>query len=84
MLVAALVHAGAEYWSDEYPVLDVDGLAHPIQAFVGWLPSSIYWSSLARKGFMVLFSHPSLQSCSLFVPLKHGYSGLRQFSLAFH
>jgi len=51
MLVAALVHAGAEYWSDEYPVLDVDGLAHPIQAFVGWLPSSIYWSSLARKGW---------------------------------
>jgi hypothetical protein len=28
-LVAALVQAGAEYWSDEYAVLDVDGLVHP-------------------------------------------------------
>ena len=28
-LVAALVQAGAEYWSDEYAVLDADGLAHP-------------------------------------------------------
>lgn len=28
-LVTALVHAGAEYWSDEYAVLDADGLVHP-------------------------------------------------------
>jgi hypothetical protein len=28
-LVAALVHTGAEYWSDEYAVLDADGLVHP-------------------------------------------------------
>jgi hypothetical protein len=28
-LVAALVQAGAEYWSDEYAVLDADGFAHP-------------------------------------------------------
>jgi hypothetical protein len=28
-LVAALVQAGAEYWSDEYAVLDGDGLVHP-------------------------------------------------------
>jgi hypothetical protein len=28
-LVAALVQAGAEYWSDEYAVLDCDGLVHP-------------------------------------------------------
>jgi hypothetical protein len=28
-LVAALVKAGAEYWSDEYAVLDGDGLVHP-------------------------------------------------------
>ena len=28
-LVAALVKAGAEYWSDEYAVLDPDGLVHP-------------------------------------------------------
>jgi hypothetical protein len=28
-LVAALVQAGAEYWSDEYAVLDADGLVHP-------------------------------------------------------
>ncbi len=28
-LVAALVKAGAEYWSDEYAVLDVDGFVHP-------------------------------------------------------
>jgi hypothetical protein len=28
-LVAALVRAGAEYWSDEYAVLDADGLVHP-------------------------------------------------------
>jgi hypothetical protein len=28
-LVAALVRAGAEYWSDEYAVLTVDGLVHP-------------------------------------------------------
>jgi hypothetical protein len=28
-LVAALVRAGAEYWSDEYAVLDSDGLVHP-------------------------------------------------------
>jgi hypothetical protein len=28
-LVAALVEAGAEYWSDEYAVLDADGLVHP-------------------------------------------------------
>jgi hypothetical protein len=28
-LVAALVRAGAEYWSDEYAVLDGDGLVHP-------------------------------------------------------
>jgi hypothetical protein len=28
-LVAALVQAGAEYWSDEYAVLDSDGLVHP-------------------------------------------------------
>jgi hypothetical protein len=28
-LVAALVQAGAEYWSDEYAVLDTDGLVHP-------------------------------------------------------
>jgi hypothetical protein len=28
-LVAALVKAGAEYWSDEYAVLDADGLVHP-------------------------------------------------------
>ena len=28
-LVAALVQAGAEYWSDEYAVLDNDGLVHP-------------------------------------------------------
>jgi hypothetical protein len=27
--VAALVQAGAEYWSDEYAVLDGDGLVHP-------------------------------------------------------
>jgi hypothetical protein len=27
--VAALVQAGAEYWSDEYAVLDADGLVHP-------------------------------------------------------
>jgi hypothetical protein len=27
-LVAALVRAGAEYWSDEYAVLDADGLVH--------------------------------------------------------
>jgi hypothetical protein len=28
-LVAALVQAGAEYWSDEYAVLDGEGLVHP-------------------------------------------------------
>jgi hypothetical protein len=28
-LVASLVQAGAEYWSDEYAVLDADGLVHP-------------------------------------------------------
>ncbi len=28
-LVAALVQAGGEYWSDEYAVLDADGLVHP-------------------------------------------------------
>jgi hypothetical protein len=28
-LVAALMQAGAEYWSDEYAVLDGDGLVHP-------------------------------------------------------
>jgi hypothetical protein len=28
-LVSALVKAGAEYWSDEYAVLDADGLVHP-------------------------------------------------------
>jgi hypothetical protein len=28
-LVAALVKAGTEYWSDEYAVLDADGLVHP-------------------------------------------------------
>jgi hypothetical protein len=28
-LVAALVKAGAQYWSDEYAVLDADGLVHP-------------------------------------------------------
>jgi hypothetical protein len=28
-LVAALVEAGAEYWSDEYAALDADGLVHP-------------------------------------------------------
>ncbi len=28
-LVAALVREGAEYWSDEYAVLDADGLVHP-------------------------------------------------------
>jgi hypothetical protein len=28
-LVAALVQTGAEYWSDEYAVLDADGLVHP-------------------------------------------------------
>ncbi|HTD08704.1 MAG TPA: hypothetical protein VK680_07415 [Solirubrobacteraceae bacterium] len=28
-LVAALVETGAEYWSDEYAVLDADGLVHP-------------------------------------------------------
>jgi hypothetical protein len=28
-LVSALVRAGAEYWSDEYAVLDADGLVHP-------------------------------------------------------
>jgi hypothetical protein len=28
-LVAALVQAGAEYWSDEYAVLDADGLVYP-------------------------------------------------------
>lgn len=28
-LVAALVRARAEYWSDEYAVLDADGLVHP-------------------------------------------------------
>jgi hypothetical protein len=28
-LVAALVRAGAEYWSDEYAVVDADGLVHP-------------------------------------------------------
>ncbi|MGA9285528.1 MAG: hypothetical protein WBV85_08795 [Solirubrobacteraceae bacterium] len=28
-LVAALVQAGAEYWSDEYAVLDADGFVHP-------------------------------------------------------
>jgi len=28
-LVAALVHAGADYWSDEYAVLDADGFVHP-------------------------------------------------------
>jgi hypothetical protein len=28
-LVAALVQSGAEYWSDEYAVLDADGLVHP-------------------------------------------------------
>jgi hypothetical protein len=28
-LVGALVKAGAEYWSDEYAVLDADGLVHP-------------------------------------------------------
>jgi hypothetical protein len=28
-LVAALVQAGAEYWSDEYAVLDAAGLVHP-------------------------------------------------------
>ncbi|HXP38565.1 MAG TPA: hypothetical protein VN817_12440 [Solirubrobacteraceae bacterium] len=28
-LVARLVQAGAEYWSDEYAVLDSDGLVHP-------------------------------------------------------
>jgi len=28
-LVAALVRTGAEYWSDEYAVLDADGLVHP-------------------------------------------------------
>ena len=28
-LVAALVRAGAEYWSDEYAVLDGEGLVHP-------------------------------------------------------
>jgi hypothetical protein len=28
-LVAALVRAGAEYWSDEYAVLDGDGFVHP-------------------------------------------------------
>jgi hypothetical protein len=28
-LVAALVKAGAEYWSDEYAVLDGNGLVHP-------------------------------------------------------
>jgi len=28
-LVAALVRAGAEYWSDEYAALDTDGLVHP-------------------------------------------------------
>ncbi len=28
-LVAMLVQAGAEYWSDEYAVLDADGLVHP-------------------------------------------------------
>jgi len=28
-LVAALVRAGAEYWSDEYAVLDADGFVHP-------------------------------------------------------
>ncbi len=27
--MAALVRAGAEYWSDEYAVLDGDGLVHP-------------------------------------------------------
>jgi hypothetical protein len=27
--VAARVQAGAEYWSDEYAVLDADGLVHP-------------------------------------------------------
>jgi len=30
-LVAALVNAGADYLSDEYAVLDVDGLVHPYQ-----------------------------------------------------
>lgn len=28
-LVVALVNAGAEYWSDEYAVLDANGLVHP-------------------------------------------------------
>jgi hypothetical protein len=28
-LVAALVQAGAEYWSDEYAVFDANGLVHP-------------------------------------------------------
>ena len=28
-LVAALVRAGADYWSDEYAALDCDGLVHP-------------------------------------------------------
>ena len=28
-LVAALVQVGAQYWSDEYAVLDADGLVHP-------------------------------------------------------
>jgi hypothetical protein len=28
-LVAALVQAGAEYWSDEYAVLDAEGFVHP-------------------------------------------------------
>jgi hypothetical protein len=28
-LVAALVRAGAEYWSDEYAVLDANGDVHP-------------------------------------------------------
>jgi hypothetical protein len=28
-LVTALMRAGAEYWSDEYAVLDADGLVHP-------------------------------------------------------
>jgi len=31
-LVAALVKAGAEYWSDEYAVLDADCLVHPTQS----------------------------------------------------
>lgn len=31
MLVAALVRAGADYYSDEYIVLDADGLVHPYE-----------------------------------------------------